>query len=194
LVVGRFEKGVNVKGLRIDQGVHEVLTDAGVALEDVESVVWSHWHFDHTGDMSKFPTSVKIVVGSGFKENLLPGYPANPDSALLETDYEGHEMEEIEFDTSIKIGQFNAFDFFGDGSFYLLDVPGHAIGHMCGLARTTATTFVLLGADACHFAGAMRPSEYIPLPEQLVPETFGLDSYFQNPCPCSMFGDCHPGS
>ena len=47
----------------------------------------SHWHFDHIGDMSKFPGSVDIVVGPGFKENLLPGYPSNPDSALLETDY-----------------------------------------------------------------------------------------------------------
>lgn len=47
----------------------------------------SHWHFDHIGDMSKFPPSVNIVVGPGFKENLLPGYPSNPESALLESDY-----------------------------------------------------------------------------------------------------------
>lgn len=47
----------------------------------------SHWHFDHIGDMSKFPPSVDIVVGPGFTDNLLPGYPANQDSALLETDY-----------------------------------------------------------------------------------------------------------
>jgi hypothetical protein len=47
----------------------------------------SHWHFDHIGDMSKFPNSVNNVVGPGFKENLLPGYPSNPDSALLESDY-----------------------------------------------------------------------------------------------------------
>jgi hypothetical protein len=37
--------------------------------------------------MSKFPSSVKIVVGPGFTKNLLPGYPANPDSTLLESDY-----------------------------------------------------------------------------------------------------------
>jgi glyoxylase-like metal-dependent hydrolase (beta-lactamase superfamily II) len=49
--------------------------------------VCSHWHFDHIGDMSKFPTSVNIVVGPGFKENLLPGFPLNPESALLESDY-----------------------------------------------------------------------------------------------------------
>jgi hypothetical protein len=37
--------------------------------------------------MSKYPASVKIIVGPGFKDNILPGYPANPKSALLESDY-----------------------------------------------------------------------------------------------------------
>lgn len=33
-------------------------------------------------------------------------------------------MYEIVFDPEIKIGKFAAFDYFGDGSFYILDVPG----------------------------------------------------------------------
>lgn len=33
-------------------------------------------------------------------------------------------MHEIEFDSDLKIGNFAAFDFFGDGSFFLLDAPG----------------------------------------------------------------------
>jgi hypothetical protein len=97
------------------------------------------------------------------------------------------------FDPNFKIGNFHALDYFGDGSFYLLDVPGHAIGHMCGLARTTVTTFVLLGADACHFAGSLRPSPYIPLPATLNSQASGLDEFFPSPCPCTLFGDCHPG-
>lgn len=40
LVAGRFSSGVNVKGLRCDKGVDEVLTDAGIDLEGIESVVW----------------------------------------------------------------------------------------------------------------------------------------------------------
>lgn len=192
LVAGRFAKGVNVKGLRVSQGVHEVLAEARVDLNNLESVVWSHWHFDHIGDMSQFPPSVAIVVGPGFKKNLLPGYPSNPDSPLLETDYSGHELREICFDSRLRVGQFQAVDYFGDGSFYLLDVPGHAIGHMCGLARTTRDTFVLLGADCCHFAGSLRPSPYIPLPAEVDSASSGLDACFPNPCPCSLFGDCHP--
>jgi hypothetical protein len=40
LVAGRFASGVNVKGLRCDQGVDEVLKDAGIDLKSIEGVVW----------------------------------------------------------------------------------------------------------------------------------------------------------
>ena len=104
----------------------------------------------------------------------------------------GHALREIVFDPDVKIGKFHAFDFFGDGSFYLLDVPGHATGPMSGLARTAPTTFVLLGADTFHLAGSLRPSQYTPLPETLDSLEAGLDEFFPAPCPCSIFGDCHP--
>jgi len=42
VVAGRFEKGVNVKGLKIEKGVQEVLTDAEIALGELESVVWRY--------------------------------------------------------------------------------------------------------------------------------------------------------
>ena len=46
----------------------------------------SHWHWDHCGDASQFPNSAEIVVGPGFKENFLPGYPVNPNSPMLDLD------------------------------------------------------------------------------------------------------------
>ena len=51
-----------------------------------DAIVWSHWHWDHIGDASKFPDSVDLVVGPGFKENLLPGWPENLGSPLLTKD------------------------------------------------------------------------------------------------------------
>jgi len=80
-------------------------------------------------------------------------------------------MQEIDFESDFKIGKFNAFDYFGDGSFYLLDVPGHAIGHMCGLVRTTSTSFILLGADSCHFAGTLV-SSYLFRTYQIIRQYF----------------------
>lgn len=112
------------------------------------------------------------MVGPGFKDAMLPGYPANPDSPIRESDYEDRTLREITFKTGLQIGKFPAYDYFGDGSFYLLDSPGHAIGHLCGLARTTGgkeSTFVLLGGDICHYAGIFRPSVHLPIPDAILP-------------------------
>lgn len=47
----------------------------------------SHWHADHTGDPSTFPPTTELVVGPGFKNKLLPGYPADPNGLILESDH-----------------------------------------------------------------------------------------------------------
>lgn len=47
----------------------------------------SHWHWDHIGDPSSFPPTTALVVGQGFPDAMLPGYPANPQSPIRESDY-----------------------------------------------------------------------------------------------------------
>ena len=81
------------------------------------------------------------------------------------------------------IGKFPAHDYFADGSFYLLDSPGHAIGHLCALARVTTDTFVLLGGDVCHYSGIMRPSRHLPMPENIVPHPFAPTESQKMFCP-----------
>jgi glyoxylase-like metal-dependent hydrolase (beta-lactamase superfamily II) len=83
----------------------------------------------------------------------------------------GRNLREIVFEGPqvVSIGRFAAFDYFGDGSFYLLDSPGHAVGHLCALARTTSDTFVLMGGDVCHYSGIMRPSKHLRLPDSISP-------------------------
>jgi len=75
-----------------------------------------------------------------------------------------------------KVADFPAIDFFGDGSFYLLDTPGHAIGHMGALARTTTNpdTFIFMGGDLSHHGGQLRPSKHLHIPAQLSGPSFGL--------------------
>lgn len=155
--------------IQVKENVADILQNHGTNLENIEAVIWSHWHWDHIGDPSSFPPSVDLVVGPGFKAAMLPGYPTNPNSPICEKDYADRTLREISFDSGLKIGQFSAYDYFGDGSFYLLDSPGHAIGHLCGLARTTEDSFVLLGGDICHYAGIFRPSKLLPVPDEISP-------------------------
>ncbi|RYP62757.1 hypothetical protein DL770_009538 [Monosporascus sp. CRB-9-2] len=145
--------------------------DSGVNIRsiDVEAVIWSHNHFDHIGDVSTFPPTTDLVVGPGVRAVSWPGWPQQPEAIVRDSDAEGRVVHEISFETSLKIGRFDAFDFFGDGSFYLLSAPGHAVGHLCALARTTAgdnPSFVFMGADACHHPGVLRPSNYLFLPPE----------------------------
>lgn len=73
-------------GLNISKSINEVLQEGGEDDSKVDSVVWSHWHWDHIGDMSLFPDSTDVYVGPGFKEAFMPGYPAKEDSPFFEKD------------------------------------------------------------------------------------------------------------
>ena len=86
----------------------------------------------------------------------------------------GRNVREITFqegDLSVlRVGQFPAFDYFQDGSLYLFDSPGHCVGHLCALVRTSTNpaTFVFLGGDAAHHCGEIRPSAYVPMPDSVI--------------------------
>lgn len=159
---------------------------------DVQAVIWSHNHFDHIGDVSQFPQTTELIVGPGVRAASWPGWPRREDAIVLDSDAEGRVVREISFNASrLKIGSFNAYDFFGDGSFYLLDAPGHAIGHLCALARTTAygdeSSFVFMGADACHHPGILRPSEYMSLPpEDILQSVLATTRDGAGQCPGAM--------
>lgn len=185
-----FTKAMEISS---ERNVADILGDDEVST--ITDIIWSHHHFDHIGDPSRFPAKTALVVGQGFKAEFFPGYPAREDAWILESDYAGREVHEIDFTTAgLKIGQYDAFDYFGDGSFYLLDCPGHTIAHMMGLARTTPTSFVLMAADCCHHGGEFRPSPFVPLPDVIDPNPLVHSAKYPRrmPCPGQPFLDVHP--
>ncbi|KAJ7627593.1 beta-lactamase-like protein [Mycena polygramma] len=154
----------------VSKDIIEQLAESGVEAKSISAVIWSHAHADHTGDMSKFPSSTDLVFG---KDTVLETHEANPSSILLATDLADRKLIPLDFDAKpLLIGGLKAVDFFGDGSLYILDVPGHQAGHVCALARVTPTSFVFLGADACHHAGVFRPTSrlhrHVPCPVELL--------------------------
>jgi hypothetical protein len=155
----------NIEGdVKVDKDVPEQLTEQGLPLSRINAIIWSHSHVDHVGDPSLFPSSVDLIVGPGLLSEYMPGYPANPQGLLLDSAFTGRSVCEVDFSSnSLTIGGFRAIDYFQDASFYLLEAPGHTMHHLCGLARTTQDSFVLLAADACHHMGQLRPSPYLPL-------------------------------
>lgn len=172
-----------------------ILEENGISLQSISTVIWSHWHWDHIGDMSKFPNSTTLLTGPGFAEAFMPGYPKDQHSSILESDYAGRNHFEVR-DFESKIGGLPAYDLFGDGSLYLLSTPGHAIGHLSALARSTSNnnkqddTFILMGGDCCHHMGQLRPSIQYPLPYD-TPFATASDGSSSNQKDIAWTSTCH---
>ncbi|KAG6807517.1 hypothetical protein H0H93_001531 [Arthromyces matolae] len=62
----------------------DLLTEGGIHPESINAVIWSHSHFDHTGDMSKFPGKTQLFIGKGTARDT---YPTKTGSSLLESDF-----------------------------------------------------------------------------------------------------------
>ncbi|KAI0344766.1 Metallo-hydrolase/oxidoreductase [Trametopsis cervina] len=145
--------------------VADQLRAGGVKPEEIDTLILSHLHWDHIGDPSLFPTS-EIVMG-GDIETILPTrlYPQNPRGSIHElpkankyTFINFKDVSSTDFKSVSPLGTFtHAIDFFGDGSLYLIDTPGHCPGHICALARVAANTFVFLAGDLCHHREAYDP-------------------------------------
>ena len=149
----------------------------------------SHPHFDHIGQPSLFPTTAKLIVGPGVKSELGPGYPENEASPFRSEAFRDREVLELNFDkdSTKEIGKLRAIDFFGDGSLYFVDAPGHAVGHINALARTSKDTFIFMGADSFHHPAALRPSEGVPLPASIK-----VPGLIPSPCPGELLESLHP--
>jgi len=193
-----FVEDLEKKGAycEVEYDVAEILDKESSSLpksKDIESIIWSHHHFDHTGNPNLFHSHVPILVGPGFKKAVLPGYPKDPSSSVTSSCWDDRTLKEVDFEKderALQIGPFQAIDYFGDSTFYLISTPGHAPGHLSGLARVTPTTFVFMGADAAHHEGEFRPSQYLPLPK-----TVSLPSskrFSASGCPGEILANLQP--
>ncbi|KAK5382288.1 hypothetical protein LTR20_006080 [Exophiala xenobiotica] len=132
---------------------------------DIDIVMLSHVHWDHEGTPDDFPNS-QFVVGSGtlhlLKNGAPPHYPQEIFNADLLPRDRTSELPPVSKSSTTAAGKqtghawkpFAGFpatvDFFGDGSVYIVDSPGHLFGHVNLLAKTGPQKWVYLGGDCCH--------------------------------------------
>ena len=131
----------------------ESLQNGGLAPTAVTHVCLSHVHWDHAGDPRPFANAT-FLVGAGARALLQNGYPHDPDALfagdLLPAartaflDPAGPEWRPV--------GPFpRALDYFGDGSVYVVDAPGHLPGHVNALVRTSPDGgWIYLAGDSAH--------------------------------------------
>ncbi|KAH7131713.1 fungal-specific transcription factor domain-containing protein [Dactylonectria estremocensis] len=183
---------LRVPGIKVEKSLVEILLEGEVDVSNIKAAIISHHHYDHMGDPTTFPSTMALIVGPGFSENFLPGYPAKKESPAFEAAFSGRTVREVSFSAGLVVAGYLAVDYFADGSLYILETPGHAIGHLSALVRTTPDTFVFLGGDICHFGGAFRPTQYVPMPSMLSSSDLACQNRHAAFVACSRFTVCHP--
>ncbi|KAL3488061.1 beta-lactamase-like protein [Aspergillus germanicus] len=157
--------------------VCDSLRQGGLNPAEIDAVILSHVHYDHVGTPSAFSNAM-FIVGNGTR-GLLQNGMAYHSAAHFEADLlpDGRTVElplppplppALELPSPVTIPDLhrvvdgvqhawrplnpfpNAIDLFGDGSFYIVDSPGHLVGHLNVLAKVRDDHWVYLAGDACH--------------------------------------------
>ena len=118
----------------------DLLAQLKLTPDQVKYVGVSHYHGDHTGQVSAFPRAT-LLIGKGDWDVLndaKSGVNAAPFANWISG---GGKVEPLPGDK----------DVFGDGTVVVLNTPGHTPGHHSLLVRLKEKGPVLLTGDLAHF-------------------------------------------
>lgn len=158
----------------------ESLLRGGLDLAQIDAVILSHMHYDHVGTPSSFTKAKFVVgygthhilqngmnyhSAAHFEKDLLPDdrtieLPAQKNMPLFTNPVDIKSRFAQSSLSSVFPGSKNewtslypfenAIDLFGDGCLYIVDSPGHLLGHINVLARVGNDRWLYLAGDACH--------------------------------------------
>ena len=137
--------------VHVEQDALESLQKGGTSPDDIAYVCLSHSHWDHTGNTHPF-TKATFLVGSECQHFFNPGYPQDPNGRFASDLLPEGRTRFLDASDWEPIGPFpRALDFYGDGSLYVIDAPGHLAGHINVLARTSSDgAWIYLAGDSAH--------------------------------------------
>jgi N-acyl homoserine lactone hydrolase len=120
----------------------DLLAQISVKPEQIKYVGISHYHADHTGQVSSFPKAT-LLIGKGDWDAITSPKPAEgvnfkPFDGWIKGE---SKVEPLALDK----------DVFGDGTVIVLRTPGHTPGHQSLLVKLPQTGNVVLSGDAVHF-------------------------------------------
>ncbi|KAJ7119576.1 hypothetical protein C8R44DRAFT_877996 [Mycena epipterygia] len=73
------------------------IANGGIPLASIDTVIWSHSHSDHIGDMSKSPNTAGLVIAPDTDTSI---FPDSPTASLQASDFPKHNVTKIDFAAS----------------------------------------------------------------------------------------------
>ncbi|CVK96636.1 uncharacterized protein FMAN_10966 [Fusarium mangiferae] len=131
--------------------VLHILTDSGLKANDIDQVILSHVHWDHIGTPSDFPQA-KFLVGAGSLSLLERGINGHMSHSNFQHDlFQDLDVTELSEPNSWDLmGGLRMLELGDSGLVYVVDSPGHLMGHISLLVRTGCRKWAWLIGDACH--------------------------------------------
>lgn len=127
-----------------DENCVAQLAKIGVRPEDVNYVLQSHLHLDHTGAIGRFPNALHIVQRSEWEYAFAPDWFSA--GAYIRADFDRPNLRWKFLNGT----DTDDYDLFMDGAIRMIFTPGHAPGHQSFLINLPRSGPILLAIDAAY--------------------------------------------
>ncbi len=141
------------------------LRERGIDSLDLETVILTHLHFDHSSGISEYPKATFVLSKAEWEaattdpRPFLRGYRPSHYDYLF--DYRTVDFDGPGIASYASFGR--TFDLFGDGSLRLAYTPGHSAGHCSVIARLQDRDLVIAG-DAIYTQAQLEGGDPPPRP------------------------------
>jgi N-acyl homoserine lactone hydrolase len=115
-----------------------------LGIEQIDYVLFSHLHWDHTGAAGRFPNALHIVQRSEYEYAMAPDWFAA--NAYARTDFDNPNIRWY----FLEGPDADSFDLFGDSVLKTILTPGHSVGHQSFLITVPNDGPILLSVDAAY--------------------------------------------
>ncbi len=138
------------------QSIKNQLKNEGIQPTDIQYIILSHFHGDHTAGLYDFPSARILTFKKAFDHiKQFNKVKALTKGCLIDLLPEGlsNRMDFMDEQPELSLNSayhpfYSGFDVFGDGSLFAIDLTGHAIGQ-CGIfIQLNSGKQLLLCADA----------------------------------------------